>query len=168
MSGLQWVGVIGGGFVVLAATALAVILIWAYREDQRAQAERRRVDQLNSGEETRCDLECCNPPRKPLTPEEARRNDAIVRQLLGEASFAPGVEVTLPSGEVWVPPEQPERQYATDHHWTPGSTTNPFNKGDSCHVMLARYVCPYTKEEHPPGPPEQVDMFGYPQRSDDQ
>jgi hypothetical protein len=63
--------------------------------------------------------------------------------------------------------EKPQRKYATDHHWTPGSTTNPFNKGDSCHVMLARYVCLYGKDEHPPGPPERVDVFGYRWRSDD-
>jgi hypothetical protein len=63
--------------------------------------------------------------------------------------------------------EKPQRKYATNHHWTPGSTTNPFNKGDSCHVMLARYVCPYGKEEHPPGPPERVDVFGYRWRSHD-
>jgi hypothetical protein len=56
------------------------------------------------------------------------------------------------------------RKYATDHHWTP-YVSNPFSKGDSCRVMLARYVCPYTKEEHPPGPPERLDVFGYRWRS---
>jgi hypothetical protein len=77
-----------------------------------------------------------------------------------------------PTGDIWEggdadEAEKPQQKYATDHHWTPGSTTNPFNKGDSCHVMLARYVCPHTKEEHPPGPPERVDVFGYRWRSDD-
>jgi hypothetical protein len=51
--------------------------------------------------------------------------------------------------------------YATSHGWTP-HVNNPFSDGSYCRVMLARYACPYSKEEHDPAlPPVDVDVFGY-------
>lgn len=52
-------------------------------------------------------------------------------------------------------------RYATSHGFTP-HVNNPFSDGTYCRVMLARYVCPYGREEHDPAkPPEDVDAFGY-------
>ena len=50
--------------------------------------------------------------------------------------------------------------YATSHGFTPSAS--PFGGGKHCVVMLARYVCPHSREEHDPTkPPEDVDAFGY-------
>lgn len=49
----------------------------------------------------------------------------------------------------------------TDHGFTPGKFTP-----DACQVMLARYPCPYPRDEHDPDlPPEDIDCFGYCRRS---
>ncbi len=46
------------------------------------------------------------------------------------------------------------------HGFTPGSSNNPF-ADDHCMVLLARYPCPWPREEHDPAlPPEDVDCFG--------
>lgn len=47
------------------------------------------------------------------------------------------------------------------HGFTPGKFTP-----DSCQVMLARYPCPFTRNEHPDRPPEDIDAFGYRNRPD--
>jgi len=53
--------------------------------------------------------------------------------------------------------------YATSHGFTPSAS--PFGGGKHCVVMLARYVCPYGRDEHDPAkPPEDVDAFGYHRR----
>lgn len=53
-----------------------------------------------------------------------------------------------------------EATYATSHGYTPSTTK--FGGVESCRVMLARYVCPYSREEHDPNlPPVDVDVFGY-------
>jgi hypothetical protein len=50
--------------------------------------------------------------------------------------------------------------YPAGHGWTP--STSPFSNGESCRVMLARYVCNWSKAEHDPAlPPVDVDVFGY-------
>lgn len=50
--------------------------------------------------------------------------------------------------------------YPAGHGWTPH--TGPFATGDACRVMLARYPCNYTREQHDPAlPPVDVDVFGY-------
>jgi hypothetical protein len=47
------------------------------------------------------------------------------------------------------------------HGFTPGKSRFSASK-DECQVMLARYRCPYSKEEHDPKlPPEDVNAFGY-------
>lgn len=44
-----------------------------------------------------------------------------------------------------------------DHSFSPGKFSP-----DTCRVMLARYPCPYGRDEHDPDlPPEDVDAFGY-------
>lgn len=52
------------------------------------------------------------------------------------------------------------------HGFTPW--TSPFDLGlwePRCRVMLARYPCPYGREEHDPDlPPEDLDAFGYRRR----
>lgn len=46
--------------------------------------------------------------------------------------------------------------YATGHGFTPGRFSP-----DHCQVQLARYPCPYTREEHDPGlKAEDLDVFG--------
>lgn len=46
------------------------------------------------------------------------------------------------------------------HGFTPGKS--PFADPNQCRVMLARYACPWPKEEHDPTkPPEDLDAFGY-------
>lgn len=47
------------------------------------------------------------------------------------------------------------------HRWTPGLF------GGGCQVQLARYPCPYSEDEHEPGPPEDVDVFGRGRRGRD-
>lgn len=43
-----------------------------------------------------------------------------------------------------------------DHGFTPGKFTP-----DACQVQLARYPCPYRRDEHDPDlPPEDIDVFG--------
>lgn len=50
--------------------------------------------------------------------------------------------------------------YATSHGFTP--SMGPFSDGKHCKVMLARYPCPYGRDEHDPAlPPEDLDAFGY-------
>lgn len=44
------------------------------------------------------------------------------------------------------------------HTWTP--QTGPFGDPDQCRVQLSGYPCPYPKEAHKPGPPEDVSAFG--------
>lgn len=56
-------------------------------------------------------------------------------------------------------------KYAPSHGFTP-RVGNPFADPADCHVMLARYVCPYTKEQHDPSlPPVDIDVFGYRRRA---
>ena len=56
------------------------------------------------------------------------------------------------------PAEQPT--YPAGHGWTPH--TGPFSDGTACRLMLARYPCNYTREQHDPDlPPVDVDVFGY-------
>lgn len=44
-----------------------------------------------------------------------------------------------------------------DHGWTTGRFSP-----DHCQVMLARYQCPYPKQDHPADKPlEDIDHFGY-------
>lgn len=44
-----------------------------------------------------------------------------------------------------------------DHGFTPGNFSP-----DTCQVMLARYPCPYPKQDHDPRlPPEDINSFGY-------
>jgi hypothetical protein len=113
---LQWIGLVAGVIVVTAGLTLVTILTLAYRADQRSQTEQRRVDQLNN--EPRCDLECCNPPREPLTPEELLSNDAFLKQILSTTNFAPGLQVVLPSGAIWVPnPEETNGNYSSEKVW---------------------------------------------------
>lgn len=45
------------------------------------------------------------------------------------------------------------------HGFTPSGS--PFDKGEGCAVMLARYPCPWPREAHDPNlPPVDVDCFG--------
>jgi hypothetical protein len=54
------------------------------------------------------------------------------------------------------PSEATGPKYAAGHGFTPGK----FSGG--CRVMLARYPCNYTPEQHDPDlPPEDLDHFGY-------
>lgn len=49
--------------------------------------------------------------------------------------------------------------YPTRHGFTPSE--GPFGDPDRCVVMLARYPCPYRRDEHDPIlPPVDVDTFG--------
>lgn len=48
-----------------------------------------------------------------------------------------------------------------DHAFTPGR----FNP-DQCRVMLARYPCHYLRSQHHPGPPEDIDHYGYRRQPD--
>lgn len=51
-------------------------------------------------------------------------------------------------------------RHPAGHGYTPA--TGPFATGDGCRVMLARYPCNYTREQHDPDlPPEELDVFGY-------
>jgi len=64
---------------------------------------------------------------------------------------------TPPAGQ-GTPPQT--EVYPAGHGWTP--STSPFSKDDACRVMLARYVCNWTREQHDPDlPPVDVDVFGY-------
>ena len=58
----------------------------------------------------------------------------------------------------FAPTEATQTTYATGHGFTPqGKFGNP----DRCRVLLARYTCPYRREEHDPAlPPEDVDFSG--------
>ena len=58
----------------------------------------------------------------------------------------------------FAPTEATQTTYATGHGFTPqGKFGNP----DRCRVLLARYTCPYHREEHDPAlPPEDVDFSG--------
>lgn len=53
-------------------------------------------------------------------------------------------------------PPQGRTKPAVRHGFTPGRFTP-----DSCQVMLARYPCPYSREQHGDLPPEDIDVFGY-------
>lgn len=50
--------------------------------------------------------------------------------------------------------------YPAGHGYSPA--TGPFATGEGCRVMLARYPCNYSREQHDPSlPPEDLDVFGY-------
>ena len=53
-------------------------------------------------------------------------------------------------------PPQGRTKPAVRHGFTPGRFAP-----DSCQVMLARYPCPYSREQHGDLPPEDIDVFGY-------
>ena len=52
-------------------------------------------------------------------------------------------------------PPQGRTKPAVRHGFTPGRFAP-----DSCQVMLARYPCPYSREQHGDLPPEDIDVFG--------
>ncbi len=52
---------------------------------------------------------------------------------------------------------QADPRYPAGHGWTPTGRFGPVR----CKVLLARYSCPYPREEHDPNlPPEDVDFSG--------
>lgn len=54
------------------------------------------------------------------------------------------------------------KRYVVSHGFTP-VRLDP----SRCRVMLARYPCPYRREDHDPAlPPERVDAFGYVRREE--
>lgn len=72
----------------------------------------------------------------------------------GACSDRAALAVPAPQLDEEVPP------YPAGHGWTP--STSPFDNGEACRVMLARYPCNWSKDEHDPElPPVDVDVFGY-------
>lgn len=56
--------------------------------------------------------------------------------------------------------EAAPRSYPAGHGYTPA--TGPFATGEGCRVMLARYPCNHSRDQHDPSlPPVNVDVFGY-------
>lgn len=54
-----------------------------------------------------------------------------------------------------------------DHHYPAGHGWTPVGRfrQERCKVLLARYPCPYPREEHDPSlPPEDVDFSGRPRK----
>lgn len=57
------------------------------------------------------------------------------------------------------PPETPSPATGGRAHVRHQFTLGRFTP-DRCQVRLSRYPCPYPEDEHEPGPPEDVDVFG--------